>query len=201
MWKLVTRPTLEMSAQIPTCEPAQFRAGDTLTFQRNLSDYPAGAGWQINYSFRSIVATAIDFSSTPSGNEHLISVPAATTAPWLPGRYSGVGVVTDGTTVKTIWSGQLEILVNLSQVQAGTDLRSCNRKILDYLNEMIASRAVNPLKMSSVEGTEFNWADWRDLIPVQALYQTKVRNEEIADLQGQHKPTGRTIFARFSRPK
>lgn len=195
------RPTLEMSAQIPNSEPAQFRAGDTLTFSRSLPDYPASAGWVIDYSFRSQTATAIDFTTTPSGNDHLANVVATATAGWLPGIYTGVGAVTDGTFIKTIWSGQLVVLPNLSAAQPGTDFRSSNRKILDFLNTQIECRAKNPLKMSTVEGSEFTWTDWKDLLPVQAIYQTKVRNEEIADLQAQGKPTGRTIFMRFSRPR
>jgi hypothetical protein len=190
-----------MSATIPECEPSQFRAGDTLQFSRSLSDYPANAGWQINYSFRSTTPSPIDFSSTPSGTDHLVTVPAATTAGWLPGIYIGVGVVTDGTFVKTIWSGQLTVLQNLAAVQPGTDLRSQNRKILDFINCMIEKKAGNPLKSSTVEGTTFTWADWTDLLPLQSLYQVKVRNEEILDMQSQGKPTGRTIFAQFSRPK
>jgi len=190
-----------MSARIPECEPSELRAGDTLTFSRNLPDYPADAGWTINYSFRGQTASAIDFSSTASGKEQLVTVSASVTAGWLPGEYTGVGVVTDGTTVKTIWSGKLVILQNLSAVQPGTDLRTQNRKVLDFINCMIEKRASNPLKSSEVEGTVFTWSDWKDLLPLQALYQTKVRNEEIDDLQAQGKPTGRTLFHVFTRPR
>lgn len=123
------------------------------------------------------------------------------TAGWLPGIYAGVGAVTDGTFVKTIWSGQLTILPNLSAIQPGTDMRTQNRRILDFLVCTIEKKAANPLKSSTVEGVIFNWSDWTDLLPALALYQVKVRNEEIADLQKQGKPTGRTIFMQFSRPK
>jgi hypothetical protein len=190
-----------MSAPIPTCEPTTFRAGDTLAFTRSVQDYSAADGWTINYFFRSSTASAVDFSSTPSNTSHAVNVPAATTAAWLPGIYTGIGVITDGTTKKTIFSGSLTILPDISQVQPGTDQRTQNRKIYDALLSLVECKAKNPLGSSTVEGTIFNWHTWADLLAPLALFQVKVRNEEIADLQSQGKPTGRTIFHQFTRPK
>jgi len=36
-----------MATTVPTSIPASVRAGDTVTWSRNLADYPASAGWDI----------------------------------------------------------------------------------------------------------------------------------------------------------
>ncbi len=190
-----------MSACIPTSEPAKLRAGETLQFTRTLSDYPASSGWIINYSFRSVAATAIDFSSVASGKDHSIIVPFATTATWLPGCYAGVGIVTDGTTSKAIFSGNLEILPNLSSLPSGTDTRTPNRIALDNVRAVLAGRANSTILKSEVEGTTLERISHADLILLESHLAVKVRNEEIDELLAQGKPTGRTIYTQFTRPK
>lgn len=190
-----------MSACIPKSEPAKLRAGETLQFTRTLSDYPASQNWVINYSFRSVNATAIDFSSTASGNDHLITVPFGTTANWLPGIYAGVGVVTDGTSAKAIYSGQLEILPNLATTPAGTDTRSPSRIALDNVRAVLCGRATATILKSEVEGTTLERIPHSELILLESHLALKVRNEEIDELQAQGKSTGRTIYTQFTRPR
>lgn len=190
-----------MSPCIPQSEPAKLRAGETLQFVKSLSDYPATSNWNINYSFRGQSSTKIDFSSTASGKDHSVNIAFATTAAWLPGIYSGVGVVTDGTTAKVIWTGQLEILPNLAAMDGGIDTRTPNRIALDNVRAALAGRASSTVMKSEVEGTTLERISHGDLIKLESYLAVKVRNEEIADLQAARKPTGRTIYAQFTRPK
>jgi len=69
-----------MSIPIKNCEPIQITAGDTLSWQRSFSNYPASAGWQLTYELRGN-GQAIEFSSTANGDTHVILVSAAITAP------------------------------------------------------------------------------------------------------------------------
>ena len=190
-----------MSATIPTSEPAQLRAGETLQFIRSLTDYPADQGWTVNYSLRGIAATKIDFSSTPSGKDHAVTVPFDTTSGWLPGSYKGVGIVTDGTTAKQIWSGNVQILPNLAAMDGGVDTRTPNRIALDNVRAVLAGRASSSILKSEVEGTTLERISHADLIKLESYLAVKVRNEEIEELQAQGKPTGRTIYAQFTRPR
>lgn len=190
-----------MSATIPTSEPAKLRAGETLQFTKSLSDYPADSGWIINYSFRGVASTKIDFASSTSGKVHSVNQPFATTAQWLPGIYRGVGVVTDGTTSKVIFTGQLEILPNLAAMDGGVDTRTTNRIALDNVREVLAGRATSSILKSEVEGTTLERISHGDLIKLESYLAAKVRNEEIEELQAQGKPTGRTIYTQFTRPK
>jgi hypothetical protein len=190
-----------MSACIPKSEPAQLRAGETLQFIKSLTDYPATDGWVINYSFRGQSPTKIDFSSTASDKDHSVTVPFATTAEWMPGCYLGTGTVTDGTTAKVIFTGELKILPNLAAMDGGTDTRTPNRIALDNVRAVLAGRATSAILKSEVEGTILERIPHSELIRLESYLATRVRNEEIELLQAQGKPTGRTIFAQFTRPK
>lgn len=190
-----------MSACIPQSEPAKLRAGETLQFVKSLTDYPADSGWSITYSLRGLSSTKIDFSSTASGKDHAVTVPFATTAEWLPGTYNGVGIVSDGTTAKQIWSGLIQILPNFAAMDGGVDTRTPNRIALDSIRATLAGRATSSILKSEVEGTVIERMSHDELIKLESYLAVKVRNEEIADLQAQGKPTGRTIYTQFTRPK
>lgn len=190
-----------MSATIPTSEPAKLRAGETLQFTKSLTDYPADENWTITYSLRGIAATKIDFASVASGKDHSITVPFTTTTEWVAGVYNGVGIVSDGTTAKQIWSGQIEILPNFSAMDGGTDTRTPNRIALDSVRAVLAGRANSTILKSEVEGTTLERISHAELIKLESYLANKVRNEEIELLQEQGKPTGRTIYAQFTRPR
>lgn len=190
-----------MSPCIPSSEPAKLRAGETLQFTKRLSDYKAVDGWSINYSFRGQASTKIDFSTTASGNDFAVSVAFATTAQWLPGYYTGVGIITNGTVSTVVWTGQLQILPNLAAMDGGVETRTPNRIALDNVRAVIAGRATASIKKSMVEGTELERYGHAELLQLETNLALKVRNEEIDDLQAAGKPTGRTIYAQFTRPR
>ena len=81
-----------MAAEIPSKEPEQFRAGDTIKWKRSLSDYKASESWVLKYAFRGTPGV-IDITSSASGDDHLVNEVAATTAAYSPGIYDVIGFV------------------------------------------------------------------------------------------------------------
>src|ERR1700739_2052899 len=79
-------------------EPVGFTQGDTFNFSRMLERYTGSGGWALLYAMVG-QGQNIEFSSTPSGDEHVISVPPAVTKLWLIGDYElqGFAVNQDGT--------------------------------------------------------------------------------------------------------
>ena len=81
-----------MPPDIPTKEPEQFRAGDTVKWKRSLDTYKASEGWTLKYSFRGTAGT-IDITSTASGDDHLIDLSFSTSAAYGEGVYDVQGYV------------------------------------------------------------------------------------------------------------
>ena len=72
-------------ADIPSTEPSEIVAGDTLKFKKSLSDYPATI-WTLTYYLLKS-GTQITFSGTADCTDHLINVANTTTAGWTAGIY------------------------------------------------------------------------------------------------------------------
>lgn len=114
-----------------TTAPTTIRSGDTVTWTISLTDYPASAGWSLSYVLINASAK-IDISSTASGNDHLINVSAATTANWVAGEYSLIGVVSKGAERYTVASERITIQPNLAALTT-YDGRTPERKALEAL--------------------------------------------------------------------
>ena len=89
-----------MSAPTLTTEPATLRAGDTADWLLSLPDYPAGAGWSVEYTLIN-AAGKITIASAAEGNAHRIHVAPATTADWAAGTYAWQRRVSNGTDATT----------------------------------------------------------------------------------------------------
>jgi hypothetical protein len=71
--------------------------GDTLAFTVTVPGYPASEGWTLKYRLIPRASgSAIGFGSTASGAEHVVNVPAATTAAWAAGEYNWAAYVERG---------------------------------------------------------------------------------------------------------
>lgn len=131
-------------AEIPTREPAQIRAGDTIKWRReDLSlDYPATL-WTLKYyllkSDKQIVITA-----TASGDLFAVTISKTSSAAYTAGLYSWIAKVSKGTTPNieeyTVDQGTITVLPDLTTQTTGYDTRSYNRKMLDIIRELLAGR-------------------------------------------------------------
>ena len=128
-----------MAVSTPTSEPTTARAGDTWTWQRSFSDYPA-TDWTLGYTlFKS--GTRITFTASASGSDHLVTLAAATTAGYTAGRYDWVAAVTKGAERYQVDSGVVQILPNVATISAGYDGRSHARKMLDAIEATLEGSA------------------------------------------------------------
>ena len=121
----------------------------------------------------------------------------------VAGTYSVAGYAVNANPAQRaqIFTGQIVVTPNLQTTTSGADTRTQNRRTLDNINATIEGRASATVLKSEVEGTRIERIPHKDLLDFQAIYQVKVRNEEISLLQSQGRPSGRTIFLQFTRPK
>lgn len=135
----------------PDTEPLAIRAGDSVAWVRNLSEYSAADGWALHYRLIPIGAgTPIDITATGSDTAHSVNLSAAVTAAWVPARY------TRYTYVERTVAGPINERVSLgmSPIEIQPDLttatshdsRSANVKALEDLQaaraEYVASRGM-----------------------------------------------------------
>lgn len=170
-------------------EPQQIVAGDSLSWTRSFTDYPASAGWVLAYALRNY-QQKIDFSATASGDSFAIAVPAATTAAWAPGSYEWIAFVTKAAERYTVASGEIDITPNLA-IDSPVDGRSHNRKVYDNICAALEGRT--DVDEYTIGGRSLRKMSIKDLLSWKSVYGTLVSREESGNSGGLT-----TYGARFS---
>lgn len=120
-----------------TTEPARVTAGDTIAWTKTLSDYPASAGWVLAYTLINAGAK-ITITAADSGDDHAVTVLAATSAGYTAATYTYQAVVTRAAERYTVGNGKMVVAPNLAAA-ATYDARSAARKTLDAVNTALES--------------------------------------------------------------
>lgn len=171
-----------MSAPIPDSIPAQLGAGDTTRWRRDLPDYPASAGWVLSYTL--IGPNAVyNATATADGTAHLVSLAAAVTAGWEPGRYRLVEVATSGTDRFTTANQQVTVSPNLAAASVGSDTRTHARIVLDSLNAWLESKAPTAGEVQIGDRRVRNHS-LVELLALRDRYAALVRGEEAGNVGG-----------------
>ena len=157
----------------------RFTIGDTLTATETLAKYPATASWVLHYRLlpREGSGAAIAFNSTASGSDHLITVPAATTASWAAGTYTWASWVSDGANSYSLAHGTTELLPN-PRIGAGPlDLRSSAQIGLDNVRALLRGKASSGVQYYTINGRQLGSYSLPDLIVLESHLAAEVRRE------------------------
>lgn len=166
---------------VPTSEPQTFRAGDFLTWSKSLTDYPANAGWSLAYTLIN-ASGKITINASPSGADHLVSVPAATTANYAAGSYSWMARVTKATEIYTIDNGTIEVLPNLAAAGLTTyDGRSHAQTMVEAIEAAIEGRASALQLKMEINGRSIEYMGAADLITWLSFYRAELAKEGRAE--------------------
>lgn len=186
-----------MSLPILHNPPHSAMAGDTLSWRKTLPDYPASV-WTLTYTIIN-AASKMTVVATADGDDHLVSIPAATTAAWIAGEYGWVASVSDGTDRHTIESGRIVIKTDLVAQLAGHDARTAARKALDDLRAALATWISTKGHVQSymVDGVNMTFASAADLKARISILEREVAREEAAERLAAGLGTGRRVMVRF----
>lgn len=188
-----------MPPPVPTAVPEFFVAGDTLTWKISLPDYPANAGWTLKYRLIN-AAGRIDITAAASGADHLITVATATSAAYVPGKYTWQAYVEKSTERYTVGSGAIEIKPNLAAQTAGYDTRSPARKALDAIDAALATYGNKAWTQSyQIAGRGMTFRSNEEFVRFRSKLIVEVRGEEAAERMAAGLSPRRKIRVRFGR--
>lgn len=180
-------------------EPASAIAGDTITWKKSLPDYPANAGWTLHYRLIN-AAWFIDITASASGSDHLVNIPAATSAAYNPGKYDWQSYVTNaGGERYSIAVDSIEIKANWAALTAGLDTRSNARQILDALEAawLVASRSRAYVAEYQIANRKMKFATKGEWIAEIDYWRREVAREDRAKKIAEGRPSGSKVFLRF----
>ncbi len=187
-------------AQIATTEPASVTAGDTLTWQRSLADYPADT-WTLKYRLIN-AAGKIDITSEASGTDHLVTVTAATSADWDAGDYTWQAYVEKGTGLTlerhTVGTGRITVAADLAAEAAGYDTRSSAKKTLDLLDAaMVANGSRAWTAEYEIAGRKMKFRSAAEFMAYRSKVVAEVAREEAAERLALGLPSKTKVLVRF----
>ena len=177
----------------PTTEPAVIVAGDTAKWLRTLGDYPASSGWVLTYTLVS-AANRYTFSGTASGDDHLITVAATTTATWVAGTYTRRAQAAKSGEVYTVGTGSLHVKASFA---AATDGRSHARRTLEAIEAVIEGRATSEVSQYVIGGRQLRYIEVDQLLVLRDRYRGEVAREDAAQRAAAGLPDTRRVFVRF----
>jgi hypothetical protein len=193
-------------SDVPTVEPKRIVAGDSTQWKITLSDYPASDGWKLSYVLFK-TGSQITFDSTAEGDDHLVSLSAATTAQWSAGEYNWSAYVTKDGQRETVrgeggktaqpGSGYIKILPDFSQQTSGYDGRSNTKVMLDAVRAQLQGRATKEQAQMVVGG---NVIDKTPIDQLRKLYDellTKWQQEQAQADQAAGLGNTSNILVRF----
>ena len=132
-----------MTYQLPTCEPALVRSGDTWEWTRQFTDYPVSEGWVLSYAIQGVNAVTWNPSwVTNDGSTFTISIPSATTETLAEGRYAWAAFVTLAGKRYTAGEGAFWVEPDLATATAGTQQLHAEKMVAALKAEL--ERRVNP---------------------------------------------------------
>lgn len=174
-------------------EPASLIAGDTAKWIKALPDYPASVGWALSYELVN-AGQRIAFGSAPYGDDHLVNVPAATTAPWAPGAYSYRARAALAGEVFTVGAGPITVAPAFA---ASTDARSQARRTLEAIDAVIEGRASSAVAEYSIAGRSLKNIPVAELLTLRDRYARMVRDEEAAAAIASGRGNPGRVYVRF----
>lgn len=186
-----------MAHQVPTSEPDTITAGDLITWKISHGDYPAGDGWALSYALTSATAL-ISITSSASGDDHLVSVAAATSAAWVAGTYAIQGYVTDGSARHLVYKGDIKILPDLAAASGGLDNRSHAKQMLDLVEATLVALAAGTMRSTSILGTTYTRKDEGALVDLRNRYRVEYQQEQNSERMARGKSNKNRILMKFS---
>lgn len=187
-----------------TNEPGSLYVGDSITWLRDLPEYPATA-YVLHYAF-SNAASVFKFDAVNESGKHRVAVAPVDSAKWSHGRYDWIAYVTDNAgTRKVVDSGVTIVRANPAAV-APIDSRSHARKMLDAIEAALERRAskdeLDMLRATfgqrSMDRMQ-NTAGMPALIIARDKYKTEVAAEDRAAAIARGEGGGNKILIRFRR--
>ncbi len=178
---------------VPTQRPDQLTAGDTWRWTRELADYPAGT-WTLTYYFENGDAV-ISAAASASGTTHSVTVTAATTAGYAPGRYRVFARVTDGTVTETTEAGWLDVLPDYAAA-GKLDHRGWARRVLDALQAAYEGGADSDQLAMTIGGRSISRMSKAELRAEIEAFERRVQRELDADAINNGKPARNRLLVR-----
>lgn len=191
-----------MTPPIPTTEPSDFAAGDSVFWNLTDPNYPPSEGWALTYAFlgpSTFQLGPAEITPDNATDSYQVRVPAATTATKTPGTYRWYRIFTNaGTGERNAEAAVGATVIRTDPANAGNVISDAETQLAAYksLRDKLVSGGV---KSYTIDNRSFTKHDLPYINRMIGIYSRKVRNERASAKDG--RPVfGRKIGVRITQP-
>jgi len=186
-----------MSTTIPTVEPDDFIAGDTVKWTKSVSDYKPEDSWVLTYYFIKSGEQQKVTATDNGDSKHLVTLTAAVTADWVPGEYKWQAVVTKTTERYPVDSGSLTVNRDFAQDISGHDSRTYWETVLENVKAVLEDRATKDQSSYTIHGRQLSRTPMGDLLALYSRAEGEVAKEKRAEAIANGNGHSGKILTRF----
>lgn len=181
--------------------PSSFTTGESVTFTKQLADYPASE-WTLTYKLRG-PSVGLDVEATADGDDHLIVITAAQTATLVAGLWQFQAYATKDAEAVLVDQGQFTVKRGFTSANADDiiDGRSQAQKIVEAIDAMMAKTATLAQKRYQINNRELERYSLTELIALRTHYANIAARDALAERTRDGKGFFKTIHTRFTRPQ
>jgi len=183
-----------MTIEIPTVEPKEFVAGNTVQWKiPENADRTIADSWVLSYALVS-KSKNIDIQCTDNGDNHHLATISAEDSKDIPsGHYVWQSYLTKGTERHPVSSGSMAVSVDFASMDGGHDGRTFWRTVLENVQAVIEQRATKDQSSYTVNGRQLSRTSLPDLM---MLYD-KAKSKVVAEDQASGHGNSAKIMVRF----
>lgn len=188
---------------VPTREPQNITAGETLTWTRTLADYSPADGWALNYFYRSRNGVGFDaVAVAAASDDYLVEVPSSATASLAPGTICWQAWVSRGSERYLVGSGETKVAHGFVGGTATTtvDARSTAERILDAIDATLEGRVTKDISQYMIGNRQLIKISPNDLLALRKHYADLVAKERRRRRAKAGQPWLKNINVRFDNP-
>lgn len=171
-----------------------LRVGDSHSFVR---DYPAEAGRSLRYVLAGpapIEIPCVEILATPGS--FAVNLTSATTATWAAGRYFWHLLSELAGDRRTIDSGTVDVLPDITASTSPLDVRTHAQRMVDAIEATLEGRVTSDTVSLSIKGRSISRIPIPELLVLRDRYKAEAAREAAALGLG---PRKNKIYVRFSR--
>lgn len=172
-----------MPIVIPSHEPLQFVAGDTVQWTKSLSDFPSSAGWVLRYRFTNAVAgteipaAAVVTTPNTAGGWDVVLSPANLAIAAGIWRLVGWVVLSATGERRVVYDEAMTILADATNLSPGA-LLTDNERTLAAIEARLAGRVTADQEAVTINGTTLTRIPIEKLGALRGVYAARVWHEQ-----------------------
>lgn len=166
-----------MTAPIPSTEPTNFAAGETVQWTKTVADYLSTDGWSLIYSIRGATVFP-DVTATPvSDGSYSITIPTTSTTGLKPGRYVWASHAYKAGTPPLRYPIDRGVIIVTADLGAAETVVSHAAEALPIVEAAIKGRLTGDMQQYMIAGRSITKIPIMELYALRAFYRAELAKE------------------------